>query len=288
VLALRELQQRFADALFDGADAPIAPHIVEGGIPPALRLAIYRNNLHEGFIKALALAFPVIERLVGEAYFRQLALEFLHAHPSRAGNLHHIGAPLEPFLRQRFAHTEYAYLCDIAALEWAYQEAFIAADAEALSPVALRGIDALGCERVRFGLHPSCGLVRSDYPIVRIWRANRPESQSDEIIDLRSGGDNVLVLRTAECIELHRLSAGELALLSAFARGETLGDAYDAARAADPSFDLGAALGHCVAAGFLTTVLPANGPSAPGPDTTACNDAAPPPSVAPEGRDPNG
>ncbi len=57
----------------------------------AERLDIYRNNLREGFVKALALGFPVIERLVGAEYFHQLAIELLRAHPSRSGNLHHGG-----------------------------------------------------------------------------------------------------------------------------------------------------------------------------------------------------
>ena len=242
MLALRELQTRFVDALFEGAVEPIASHIVANGMEGAARLDIYRNNLHEGFIKALALGFPVIERLVGEDYFRQLALDFLRAYPSRAGNLHHIGTPLSGFLQERFAQTEYAYFADIAALEWAHQEALVAVDVEPMAPDALRAIDPAAYEALRFTLHPACGLVQSAYPIVRIWRANQPGTSSEDTIDLASGGDNVLVLRTPECIEFHRLPAGDFAALAAFSRGETLGAAFEAAQAADPMYDLGAAL----------------------------------------------
>src|ERR1700704_1590626 len=106
----------FVDALFGGDAAGVAAQIEANGLEPAERLDIYRNNLHEGFTKALAIGFPVIERLVGVDYFRQLALDFLRAHPSRAGNLHHIGAPFPRFLRERFADTEYTYFADVAAL----------------------------------------------------------------------------------------------------------------------------------------------------------------------------
>jgi hypothetical protein len=242
MLALREIQVRFAAALFEGEIAPIEPHIVSDGIRGGGRLDIYRNNLREGFIKALALGFPVIERLVGEAYFRHLAFEFLSAHPSRSGNLHHIGAPLAAFLRQRFAHTEYAYLVDVAALEWAHQEALIAVQREPISADALRDVDPSSYESLQFDLHPACGLVQSQYPIVQIWRTNQPEASGDDIVDLAGGGDNVLVLRAPECIEFHRLPAGEYATLAAFSRGENLGAACEAAQAADPTFDLGAAL----------------------------------------------
>ena len=242
VLTLRELQLGFANALFDGADEAIASEIIANGIDPAERIDIYRTNLREGFIQALAITFPVIERLVGTDYFRQLALDFLRAHPSRAGNLHHIGGPLPGFLSKRFADTEYAYLSDVAGLEWAYDEALIAAEAQPITVDALSGIDPADYEQLRFDLHPASKLVQSAYPIVRIWRANQPETASDEIIDLRAGGERVLVLRSADGIDFHSLPAGDFAALDAFARGEPLGVALDEAQRADVAFDLGAAL----------------------------------------------
>jgi hypothetical protein len=244
VLALRDLQRQFVQALFDDTDGAVLANIDANGIDPDQRLDIYRNNLCDGFTKALAIGFPVIERLVGTDYFRQLARQLLRAHPSRAGNLHHIGAPFSGFLREHFSQTEYAYLADVAALEWAHQEALVAADAEALSVDALRAIDSTLYESLRFTLHPACGLVRSPFPVVHIWRANQPEASGDEVINLDSGGDNVLVLRAAECIEFHRLPMGEFALLEAFARHETLGAAFESACAADTSLDLGSALRH--------------------------------------------
>jgi hypothetical protein len=242
VLALRDLQLRFAEALFDGTDDRVEAQIVANGLPVAERVEIYRNNLRAGFIKALAIGFPVVERLVGVDYFRQLALDFLRACPSRAGNLHHIGGPFVPFLRERFASAEYAYLADVAALEWAYEEVFIAPDAEPISLEALRDVEPASYEHLRFDLHPACTLVKSTYPIVRIWRANQPEASGEETIDLRDGGDNVLVLRAPDGIQLHRLPSGDFAALDALARGLPLGAALEAAQSADTTFDLGAAL----------------------------------------------
>jgi hypothetical protein len=242
VLALRELQLRFADALFDGTDDAVAPEVVANGVEPAERIAVYRNNLREGFIQALEISFPVIEKLVGPEYFRQLALDFLRAHPSRTGNLHHIGGPLAGFLRERFAESEYDYLADVAALEWAFEDALIAADAQPMTVDALSEIDPADYEQLRFELHPASKLVQSAYPIVRIWRANQPETASDEVIDLRAGGERVLVLRSTDGIEFHSLPAGDFAALDAFARGEALGVALDQAQRVDAAFDLGAAL----------------------------------------------
>jgi hypothetical protein len=256
--ALRELQLQFVAALFDESNT-VEAHVREDGMSAGTRLDVYRNNLREGFIKALALGFPVIERLGGSDYFRQLALEFLRAYPSRAGNLHHIGAPLAQFLREKFAGTQYSYFADIAALEWAQQEAQAAADAEPLSPDAFASIAPEEYERLMFEFHPACRFVQSRYPIMQIWRANQPETASDEVIDLDAGGDNVLVLRTPECVELHRLPPGRFVLFEALSRGESLGTAFERAQALESEFDLGAALRHLVELRALTALhLPAS------------------------------
>jgi hypothetical protein len=254
VLALRELQMRFADALFGGDADAVSSQIEPNGVEPTARLDIYRNNLREGFTKALAIGFPVIERLVGADYFRQLALDFLNAHPSRAGNLHHIGRPFPQYLRGRFADTEYAYLGDVAALEWAHEEAILAADEEPVAASALAGIEPARYAELRFRLHPACGLVSSRFPIVRIWRANQPESDAGETIDLDSGGNDVLVRRTSECIEFHCIPRADFAALEAFASGEPLGAALDAALVVDAAFDLGAALRRFLALNIITGV----------------------------------
>jgi hypothetical protein len=89
---------------------------------------------------------------------------------------------------------------------------------------------------------------------VKIWRANQPGTLSDELIDLDSGGDNVLVLRTPECVEFHSLPAAQFALFEALARGERLGAALDCAQSVDSEFDLGAALRHLMELRVLTTL----------------------------------
>ena len=241
MLALRELQMCFTALLLD-QKGDVSAEILADGIDARERVGVYRNNVVEGFIKALAVGFPVIERLVGTDYFRQLAGEFQQAYPSRSGDLHHIGQPFAAFLRSRFEATEHAYLPDVAALEWAYQEAQIAADGSALSADAFRDVSPEQFESLRFVLHPACRLIRSDYPIVRIWFANQPEAEEGEIIDLGSGADHVVVRRTPADIEFLALSLGEFAALERLSSGGTLGEALEAAEAADSSFELAAAL----------------------------------------------
>jgi hypothetical protein len=253
MLPLRELQLRFAAALFDGTPGAPLPWILEDGIAAEARLAVYRNNLREGFRKALALEFPVIERLVGADYFRALALEFLRLHPSRSGNLHHIGEPFPKFLAERFHDSAYPYLADVARLEWAYQDSLVAPEAEPLDPAAFLRFCSEAFPRLRLTLHPACRLVHSPYPILRIWRSNQPGA-AEEIVDLQSGADSLLIRRVPDGAEFHRLPRATLVLLAALAEGGTLGAAYDAGRAADAGFEVGAALRHVIALGALTGV----------------------------------
>jgi hypothetical protein len=255
VLSLRELQQRFAAGLLQPAAEAATAWIRADGIEPSARLAIYRNNLHAGFIKTLGLEFPVIRRLVGEDYFRQLSLAFLGRHPSRSGDLHHVGMAFAGFLGERFAETEYLYLADVARLEWACQECLVAEDSEPLDPQTLRAIPADAYGGLRFTLRPACRLVHSAFPVMRIWEGNQADAADVKIIDLRSGPDYLVVMRSSR-VELCRVPGADFHLLTAFSRGHTLDGALEAALASDPQFDLGVALRRCIGLGVLAQVTP--------------------------------
>ena len=75
---LRDLQRAFVQgALSDSASAFLCSQIIEDGIAPERRLAIYRNNAVEGFLKTLQATFPTIVRLSGEDWFRQVGRQYM-------------------------------------------------------------------------------------------------------------------------------------------------------------------------------------------------------------------
>ncbi len=247
---LREIQKQLAAALFDETQVRVLAWIGAGAFEPAARVSIYRNNLREGFRKALALEFPVIEQLVGAEYFQQLALAYLRAHPSRSGNLHGVGARFAGFVSDRFRGTSFDYLPDVAALEWALQEVAVAADCAPLDARELQDTPAEAYAQLEIGLHPGCRLLASAYPIVRIWSSNQPGA-APESVDLGAGGDRVLVRRAHDGCEFRRLAPGDYALASAFAAGLNLGAALEAAWQADAHFDLTSALQQFLRLGAL-------------------------------------
>lgn len=250
---LRELQRSFAAALHEGAEAALLPLLRAGSLDGCERIGVYRHQLRQGFCRALALEFPVIERLVGSAYFARLAADFQRSHPSRTGDLHHIGAPFAAFLAARLGGGAYDYLAHVARLEWAVQECLRAPDAGPFDPRALRGLPARCYAQLRFALHPACRVLNSPYPIVAIWRANHRAAEPVEIIALNDGPARVLVQRSAGGIELHEFGAAEFALLEKIAQDCCLGAALEAAQQVEMNFDPGPLLRSAVGWGALSS-----------------------------------
>jgi hypothetical protein len=216
--------------------------------------AVYRRNLRGNFVQVLALEFPALQRLLGEAAFAALARDFQRDYPSRSGNLHGIGAPLAPYLRDRLAGSERYWLADLAALEWAWEDAAVAADADgSIDVAAFAALDADAQMTRRMRLHPALRIVRSSAPIHTIWRDNLPDASgriaalaADYGLSLDRGAEAVVIERPGQQVELSVLPDAEALWLESLAGGATLGDAIDYALAVDSRFDLGAALGNAL------------------------------------------
>ena len=91
---------------------------------------------------------------------------------------------------------------------------------------------------LRVRLAPSCRLIASPYPVLRIWQTNQPDFAGDRRVDLAEGTERVLVRRDAHGVSLQRLAPGEHAWLSALASDAPLGEAIERAQRVDCAFDL--------------------------------------------------
>jgi hypothetical protein len=240
--SLRDLQTAFASGLRSGDASAIAPFIVANGCEPPLRLGIYANNVRENTLGTLEAAFPVLVRLAGHEWFRQTAAAYLRWHPSRHGDLHHLGERFAAWLEAELADGPYLYFADVARLEWAYQEVLVAADAAPLALTRLAAVPADRYEQLVFALQPAARLVGSPWPLLAIWRANQPGAEDEGTIDLDAGASRLLVIRRSSHVELRELPRGEFALLTAIASAATLSTATSAALADDPDFELTDAL----------------------------------------------
>jgi hypothetical protein len=247
--SLRNLQASFAHALRGGDAGSIASHVVGNGLEPSQRVGIYANNVRENFLGTLEATFPVLLRLAGRDWLRQVGRRYLRDAPSRHGNQHYIGERFATWLQHEVEDGPYAYFVDVARLEWAYQEVLVAAEPESLDFAALGAITPEHHDALVLEPNPTLRLVDSRWPLLAIWRANRPDVVDPPRVDLDAGPSLLLLIRRADHVELRELSPGEFALTQAIARRRPLTLALEQTLEADPAADLSTTLTHLLEIG---------------------------------------
>ncbi|MGF1560886.1 MAG: DUF2063 domain-containing protein [Geminicoccaceae bacterium] len=245
---LRDLQQAFKRGVYEG-DAHVLDGVIRSdGVAPDERLAIYRNNTFASLIGVLEAAFPVVERLVGERFFRATARRFIEQTPPREAQLARYGGAFPAFLAQFAPAKHLGYLADVARLEWARNEAYFAADAPTLEVRLVEGLAPEALMALTLDLHASARLLSSAFAIDAIWQANQPVHERVPRVDV-DRPEAVLVLRPAFCVEQMLLQPGEHALLEALQAGRPLGDAASVALARQDALDLQGVLARHFLAG---------------------------------------
>jgi hypothetical protein len=215
---------------------------------PLKRFNVHRNTVLSALTDALRSRYPVVERLVGEAFFRAVAREFAADHPPRSPALLEYGQGFADFLSRFQPARPLPYLPDVARLEWLHHAAYHAADAEPMSPAALAAVPAEALCGVMLQLHPSAGLIASDYPVLSIWATNIRDREVRRL-GAEMEGEAVLVLRPRLEVVLVRLEQGGAAFIDAIGRGAGLAAATARAAECAPAFSLPETLGSCLAAG---------------------------------------
>jgi hypothetical protein len=242
--SLLELQRTFAAALRDpGATCAVSP---------AANLAIYRNNSEIAFRHALEIAFPILRRRVGDDYFRQLAFQYRRAFPSRSGDLHWAAMSFAEFLTNHLADGDYAWLADLARLEWTCQEAAVERELVGLGAESLAGFTPDELERLRFTLQPSLRLIASPFPVFSVWAAN--QSATAPPVDQSLRNERGMVRARRGHVEIQMLEPDAYAYVDATIQGATLGEAMQAAAVDERR--LTGILGLFFAEGLVVSVAP--------------------------------
>lgn len=246
----------FAAAVLD-PDLPLPEGLlVWNGSDPTPRLAVYRNNVASSLIDALADTYPVVQELVGEAFFRAMASRFVRQTPPQTRLLAFYGEEFADFVAGFEPARSVPYLADMARLEMARVWAYHAADAAPATAAALS--QALGSgERageLRMSFRPGLGLVCSDYAVVSLWAAHQGLGEIGSVDPMKA--ESALVLRQGLEVIVLRLPPGVAAFVGAAVRGLALGEAAAAALAEQAHFDLQGALGLLLQHGALASLQP--------------------------------
>lgn len=213
-------------------------------------IEVYRNNYRGNLHDALAGAYPVIVKLVGDDFFRFLTRKYIEYNQPDSANLHRYGEALAGFLECFEPAKGLPYLPDMAKLEWACHVAYFAEDVMSLALESLAQIPAGRYPDLI--LHTACQMVRSRYPVAAIWQAHQFGADDDFHINLDKGGCIALVSRKACIVQVGELSASDADWLRRIQDGLSLGAATADTLENYADFDLQAALLDLLAREALT------------------------------------
>ena len=250
---LRDTQLSVATSLL-ADDSTAATQIRAGKLTAARRLEIYRHNVYANLRGALKDIYPVTLAVVGEAFFHHAADQFVRVHPSRSGDLNQFGGDWAAFLGTYPYAAELPYLPDVARLEWAWHEAFHAGDAPPFDSGRLATLPPDTHSTLCFLLHPTVRLVKSDFPILRIWEVNQPGFTGEIDVDWDTPAASLLIYRDLAdgvSVLIEHLSAAGDAFLRALVQQATLEAAAVAALDIDATFNLQAFLLESVQSGVI-------------------------------------
>lgn len=221
---------------------------------PARRWAVHRNNVVSSLIDGLADTFDVTLRLVGTAFFRAMAAEFVRAHPPVSRILTLYGEAFPAFVADFGPASGLPYLADVARLEYARIQACHAADVDAINSVVLTRTleDPDRLSRMLLRWHPSVRVIRSRHAIVTLWAAHQADGDVPGVdIDVP---EQALVLRDGLEPVVIPASRGSARFVAEIAAERTFGAAAATALEEDPAFDLFATLSLVLRYGALTGV----------------------------------
>lgn len=243
-----EMQGAFAGAVRRADQALPKGVTSHSADQPTRRFNVYRNNFYASLIDVLAGRFPVVQRLVGEEFFRAMAKVYVDEQPPRSAMILAYGGGFADFLAGFPPVSDVPYLPDIAHLEWARHTAYHAADASPLGAEDFAAIPGEQVAALTLALHPSLTVVSSHYPIVSIWETN---TFDDEVRPVGSEKQDAMIARPEMTVEVRRLPPGAAAFILALASDNTLGEAAERAAASDQRFDLAGNIAGLIDAGVI-------------------------------------
>jgi hypothetical protein len=145
------------------------------------------------------------------------------------------------------------WLADVARIERAWLDAYHAADAEPLTPSVLSSIAPERLAHLVLTAHPATRIVRSRFPAVSIFAANRSDRPVGRITATEP--EDALVTRPGLDVVVRRLPPGGALFLTQLISRTPLGAATAAALAENPAFDLPRNIAGMLEAGAFTAAL---------------------------------
>lgn len=253
---LAALQAMLGAALLDSSRArPLLDQLAGPADRAARGLAAYRNNVIGNWVNALRASYPVLVRLVGDAFFNAAARRYAVAGRSVSGNLNDYGADFPAWLATYPLAAELPYLADVGRLEWAVQLAYQAADEPHLDPAELAALGGLAPDQLatlRLHVAAAVQLVASPFPVADIWQAHQQEPVP--AVPFPPGPHFALVTRDELGVAVRAIERALFNFLATLAAGQPLGPALAATLQVEPETPPAQLLATCLQLGVLAGV----------------------------------
>ncbi len=247
-MKLAELQKTLALSLLQREPNPVAATLASGSarLSPLEQVEIYREQFWLRHIACLTEDFPTVRALTGDAAFDALCRSYLEAFPPAHFMLRELGRNFAEFLARAQGD---ALLAEVARVEWAFIDAFDAAEAPALDPAAIAAATDDDWPLSRIRLHPSITLLDLSWPA----DALREEHARGEPVSRPERSPRRLVVhRRARQLYAEHEPESAFAVLVALAAGATLEAAC--AHASDAEDKIGEWFSRWAALGYVAAV----------------------------------
>ena len=230
---------------------------------PAVRFAVYRNNVTVSLINALADTFPVVEALVGPEFFRAMARHFVQHYPPQSRQLTFYGSNFPDFVAGFPPAASVPYLADVGRLELARIRAYHAADRQAVPFATLQSaLLRADAGSLQIALHPSLHSVSSPFAVTSIWIAHQGMAEGTERPEFATEpGESAWIFRDGLQVEVCPVPANWCEFARQLASGHTVAEAVHRA-SAEQTLDLPLALATLIRHQLITAIGEPEGASA--------------------------
>ncbi|HXP02002.1 MAG TPA: DNA-binding domain-containing protein [Luteibacter sp.] len=170
-------------------------------------LAVYQNNYRAQLMSCLEVSYPQVRRWIGDDAFREASINHIERHSPQTWTLDHYGRDFPSTLLSMYPRNP--DLQELAWIEWALSEAFVAGDAASMPADALSHVD---WDAARLVFTPSLRMHAARTNAGDIWSALEADTDVPEGSMLDAPGGYV-VWRRGFTSRLKRVDAVEYAAL---------------------------------------------------------------------------
>lgn len=203
------------------------------------RLNTYKNNYFGGLVDALKITYPQVLSLVGEAFFQQLANDYITHHPMNKGNHQQYGANFNQHIAllatQNKTFEKVLYLADVAKSDWAMYLSYYAAKRPVFDFASFSQLDSNAQQKAILDLADDVHLLSSQWPLSQLWQLVQNSIETFQLKQSNTA-QGFVVYRLEHKPQLELLSEKQHCVLHAIIHGVAIEDLPESSSLYLPEF----------------------------------------------------